>query len=192
MKEKKKSLILKVAQELFAKFGFFKTTVDEIAKAARMGKASLYHYFKGKEEIYKNVIEKESQILHEKIQEAISREDNPYKKLKAFVLTRMKCLNELSNIYNALKNNNLLKHYHFIEKIREKDFHREIETVKSILREGIQKNIFAIKDIELTSFAIVSAFKGLEYPWTVKIPSSDIEKNIDKLLEILFHGLLKK
>jgi len=191
MKINKKITIIKAAQELFAQFGFVKTTVDEIAKAARMGKATLYHYFRSKEDVFKEVIEKESQILNEKVKEAIDKEETPQKKLRAFVLTRMMYLNELANIYSALKDE-FLNHYAFIEKTREKDFYQEIKSVKNILNKGIEKNIFVIQDVELTSFAIISALKGLEYPWSIKVSLPDIEKNVDKVLEILFRGILKR
>jgi AcrR family transcriptional regulator len=191
MKKNNKIIIIKAAQELFARFGFVKTTVDEIARAARMGKATLYHYFRGKEDIFKEVIEKESRILNEKIKEAIDKEETPQKKLKAFVLTRMRYLNELANIYSALRDE-FLDHYAFVEKTRENDFYQEIKSVKNMLNEGIEKNIFVIQDVELTSFAIISALKGLEYPWSIKVSLPDIEKNVDKLLEILFIGILKR
>jgi len=191
MKKNKKIVIIKAAQELFARFGFIKTTVDEIARAARMGKATLYHYFRSKEDVFKEVIEKESRILNEKVKEAIDKEETSQKKLRAFVLTRMMYLKELANIYSALKDE-FLNHYAFIEKAREKDFYQEIKSIKIILNEGIEKNIFVIQDAELTSFAIISALKGLEYPWSIKVSLPDIETNVDKLLEILFRGILKR
>ncbi|MBC8461550.1 MAG: helix-turn-helix transcriptional regulator [Deltaproteobacteria bacterium] len=49
--EKKEELIIKTAQELFARFGFNKTTVDEIAQKAHIGKSTIYHYFESKEEL---------------------------------------------------------------------------------------------------------------------------------------------
>jgi len=76
----KKKIITQVAQNIFSKYGLIKTTVDEIAKAARMGKASLYHYFQSKEDIFKEVVEKENKYLKEKIREAIINEDTPQKK----------------------------------------------------------------------------------------------------------------
>jgi len=191
MEKKKKLNIIGAAQELFARFGFVKTTVDEIAKAASMGKATIYHYFKGKEDIYKEVVEKESNILNEKINEAIDKEKTPQKKLKAFVLTRLKYLNELANIYSALKDE-FLKRHDFIEKIRERDFNREIEIVKKILKEGIEKKIFIIRDIKLTAFVILAALKGLEYPWSEKVPVPELERNVEKLLEVLFKGILRR
>ncbi|MBN1821426.1 MAG: helix-turn-helix transcriptional regulator, partial [Prolixibacteraceae bacterium] len=45
MSEKIKNKIIKVAQETFKKYGYRKTTMDEIAFAASKGKSSLYYYF---------------------------------------------------------------------------------------------------------------------------------------------------
>jgi AcrR family transcriptional regulator len=187
----KKGIIIQVAQKIFSRYGLIKTTVDEIAKAARMGRASLYHYFKSKEDIFREVVEEENQFLKEKIQEAINKEDTPQKKIRAYVMTRMKYLNELANIHSALKDD-YLDHYAFIEKIREISFRKEIETIQAILKEGEKKGVFTIHDIELTSFAIISALKGLEYPWSVEKPLPEVEENIDKLMEILFNGIVKR
>jgi AcrR family transcriptional regulator len=44
--------ITEVSLELFGKLGFFDTSVDAIAKAAGVSRATLYQYFQGKEEIF--------------------------------------------------------------------------------------------------------------------------------------------
>jgi len=187
----KKQIITLVAQNIFSKHGLLKTTVDEIAKAARMGKASLYHYFQSKEEIFKEVVEKENRFLKEKIREAVNKETTPQKKIKIYILKKMDYLNELANIHSALKDE-YLKNYAFIEKIREKNSREELFTIREILQDGEDNGIFEIDDIELTAFAITSALKGLEYPWSINISFPEIESNINKLLEILFHGIEKK
>jgi len=71
----KKGIIIQVAHKIFSRYGLIKTTVDEIAKTARMGRASLYHYFKSKEDIFREVVEKENQFLKEKIQERSFRKE---------------------------------------------------------------------------------------------------------------------
>jgi len=73
--EEKKKIITTVAQSIFSKYGLLKTTVGEIAKAARVGKASLYHYFESKEDIFKEVIEKENRYMRERIRDAIIKEN---------------------------------------------------------------------------------------------------------------------
>ena len=187
----KKQLITQVAQNIFSRHGLLKTTVDEIAKAARMGKASLYHYFQSKEEIFKEVVKQENKFLREKIREAIINEDTPQKKMKIYILKKMEYLKELVNINSALKDE-YLEHYAFIEKIRGKNSREELYTIREILQDGEDKGIFDISDIELTAFAIASALKGMEYPWLTGISFPEIEKNIDKLMEILFNGIVKR
>jgi len=189
--EEKKSLILQTAGNIFTRFGLLKTTVDEIAKAAHIGKSSIYYYFKSKEDIYQEVVQKESTILEGKITAAIKEAKLPQDKLKAFVHTRMKCMKELANIYSALKED-YLKHYQFIQKLREDYDREEVKIVKNILQEGITKKIFMIADLELTSLTVVTALKGLEYDWAVKTEEEVVEKNIDNLLNILFYGITKK
>ena len=191
MKNSKSELIIIVAQKLFAQFGFKKTTVDEIAHSAHITKSNIYHYFSSKEDIFRTVVVKESRIWSQKIKEAINKAKTPQKKLRAYVLTRTKYLNQLANFYSALKQE-YLEHYSFIESIRKKDLQGEIEIVKTILEEGVTKGVFQVEDLELTAFAIVTALKGLEYPWTMEVPIPDIEKRIDLLLRVLFNGLVKK
>jgi len=187
----KKEYIVKSAQKLFSRFGFLKTTVDEIAKSARMGKASIYHYFKSKIDIFREVVEMEEKVLEREVKKATEKVKTPQQKMKAFVMTKMKYLQELTNIHSVLKEDDL-DHYSSIRRIREKDFLGEIELVKSILEDGVKKNIFVIRDTNLAAFAFISALKGLEYPWTIKIPSLEIEKNVDTILEILFNGIVKR
>lgn len=189
--EKKKISIIQVAQQLFSQFGFFKTTVNEIAKGARMGKATVYHYFRGKEEVFREVVEKEDQLLNEKIIESVEKKETPQEKLRALVLARITYLNQLKNIYAALKDD-FIKNYDFIQKIRERDFQREMNMVKKILQSGIKQEIFNIDNLKSTSFVIVSALKGLEHPWSVKVPFPDIERNLDELVELLFFGIVKR
>jgi AcrR family transcriptional regulator len=50
--------ILEVANELFNEKGYSATTLEEIADKAELGRATLYYYFKNKEEIYVKVLEK--------------------------------------------------------------------------------------------------------------------------------------
>ena len=184
-------IIIKAAQGIFARFGFNKTTMDEIAKASHKAKSSIYHYFKSKEEIFQTIVEKESLVLKEKIEKAVNQKDTPQKKLRAYIITRMTTLGHLANFYSALKDE-YLEYYSFIEKIRKKHFEDEIKIIKTILKGGIDQNIFIIQDLELTAFTIIMALKGLEYPWAIENDSLKIKESIDKLLDLLFNGIVKQ
>jgi len=49
--EKIKESIKRAAQDLFRKFGYHKTSVNEIAKRAKIAKATIYKYFDSKEAV---------------------------------------------------------------------------------------------------------------------------------------------
>jgi AcrR family transcriptional regulator len=56
--KKTREKILKVATKLFAKYGFAGTSMDEIAERVGIRKASLYHHFSSKQEIYEELIKR--------------------------------------------------------------------------------------------------------------------------------------
>jgi AcrR family transcriptional regulator len=191
MDSEKRSTILKVAETLFSRFGFVKTTVDEIAKLARIGKGTVYHYFRSKEQVFAEVVKKESDTLQEKVYLALVAEHTPQAKITAFVKTRLRHLKDMTNYYSALTND-YLEHYAFIEKIRREHLEREIQTVKDILDKGVEKGVFEIKDTKQTAQAIVFLLKGIEYPWLLEKDTLDIEGRSDQFLEILFKGIEKR
>ena len=58
-----KDIIVSVANKLFSRFGFQKTSMDEIAKTARKAKGSLYYHFASKEALFKEVVSREMSVL---------------------------------------------------------------------------------------------------------------------------------
>jgi AcrR family transcriptional regulator len=186
-----REIIIDTAGSIFARFGFKKTIMDEIARAVHKAKSSIYHYFQSKEEIFQAIVTKEGAMLKREIKNAIASEDNPQKKLRAYVITRMHILRRLANLYSALKDE-YLQHYGFIEKIRKEYDRTETALVKEILRDGVEKGMFMVKNLDLTANAIIVALKAFEYPWTKEENISKIEQDIDVLLGVLFYGLVKR
>ncbi|RZK79473.1 MAG: TetR/AcrR family transcriptional regulator, partial [Pedobacter sp.] len=54
--EKIKESVFVASRELFKKYGYHKTSVNEIAKKARIAKATIYKYFESKEQILDNIL----------------------------------------------------------------------------------------------------------------------------------------
>lgn len=183
--------IIETARFVFSKIGFRKTTMLDIAKALYKAKSSLYHYFKNKEEILKAVVEKEGEIFKKKLEEVLNSTDDPKEKLVLYSKTRMKTFNSLANFYSAFKDD-YLNNYAFIQDLRKEYDRFEFETIKRILDEGNEEGIFHVGDTSLTSWAIITAMKGLEYPWAVSGDPEKIDKDIDALLSILFYGILRR
>ena len=55
--------IVRAAKAMFGQHGFRKASLADIAHEARMGKSSLYHYFRSKEELFRAVVNMEMQVI---------------------------------------------------------------------------------------------------------------------------------
>ena len=183
--------IIKAAKVLFARYGFKKTTMNDIAKTSKKAKSSLYYYFVSKEDVIKAVIENEASELKSKLEIAMKKAHSPQEKLKAYMITRMLAMRELSNLYIAFKDE-YVEMYDFIEKIRKNYDRYEIETFKKIMIDGLKSGIFSVKDLDLTAYAIAIATKGIEYKFATEKNSETLEKDINALMDILFNGIAKK
>ncbi|KAF0199487.1 MAG: transcriptional regulator [Bacteroidetes bacterium] len=189
-KDEVKEAIVNVARHIFSRFGFKKTTMDEIAVASRKGKSSIYYYFSSKEDIFRAVVEKEASILKQELVKATKDAGSPSQKLKIHVLVRMRSMEKLANFYSAIKDD-YLSHLDFIDNIRKKYDQEEIQMMESILTEGVENGMFEIEDTSLAAIAIVTALKGMEIPLFWDVEEKDVERRLDHLIHILFHGVLK-
>jgi len=182
--------IIKAGCELFAKYGFKKTTMDDIAKSSRKAKSTLYYYFKSKEEVLESVVQIEAEELKSKLEEALKVKESPQSKLNSYIITRMKAMRNLSNLYMAFKDE-YFEMYDFINRIRKNYDDYEFHVFKNILTDGVRSGTFEIEDVDLTSYVMMMATKGIEYSFATE-DNWQIEKNVNTLVNILFRGILKR
>jgi AcrR family transcriptional regulator len=186
-----RSSIVEKAREIFAHYGFRKTTMNEIADSVGKGKSSLYYYFNSKEDVYRAVIEKEAETMKKKLIDAVSEEKDPVEKLRIYVVTRMEILNELVNFHQAYSSE-YLTNLDFIQKMRKKYDNEEVSLLKKILQLGAESGTFRIEDVDLTALAVATALKGLEVPLLASHNDISIELRIERIMQILFYGIVKR
>jgi len=190
-KDVNRETILQIAQEIFSKFGYKKTTLDDIANAVRKGKSSLYYYFNSKEDLFQAVIAKEVDILKQALEKVVFRSMDPEEKLREYILTKLRTFRDLANLYNALEND--VTAIGFINDIKEKNEKDEIRMIKRILIEGVRRDKFQIDDLNLTAIGISMTIKGLEMPLsTGDYGTYDIETSVDNLVRIICYGIMRR
>jgi len=67
--------IIRAAAKRFSRHGFGKTTLEEIARDVRIGKPTIYHYFKSKDELYYSSITFQSSQFIEDIKAIFNNQD---------------------------------------------------------------------------------------------------------------------
>ena len=189
-KEEFRKKIIMSAGHIFSRFGFRKTTMEEIARELKMGKSSIYYYFNSKEEIFEAVVLHEANILRNELTTAIKSVESPIEKMERYVFVRMKAFEKLSNYYNAIFDKNL-DHFEFIENIRSRYDREELAILRLILYDGMRKNVFNVDNSEYTALAIQTTLKGLEVPLFWKKKEVNIENRLNAILDVLFYGIVK-
>ncbi len=190
-KEEFRKKVIVAAGQIFSRYGFRKTTMDEIARELKMGKSSIYYYFESKEEIFVAVVLYEANILRNELTTAIKSVDSPVDKMKNYVFVRMKAFEKLSNYYNAIFDKNL-DHFEFIENIRARYDREELAMLRLLIWYGSRKKIFKVANSEYTALAIQTTLKGLEVPLFWMKKEVHIENRLNAILDVLFNGILKK
>ena len=188
MKEDKKERILEIAEKIFARFGVKKSTMDEIAKKAHVGKSTLYYYFESKEQIFAEVIHKDSLRLKQRLQEAVASGSTPQERLRNYVLARMRHLHDLGSYYSTITDE-YLEQYAFVEMARREFFEFEMMSLRKILEDGTKEGVFSVGDESTVARNLAIALKGLEYPLLILDNDLDYLKETDMILNILFKGI---
>ena len=98
-RDKKRSEIAQKAIEVLAKRGFQATTIQEIADAAGLGKGTVYHYFKTKEEILSVVSEEIFHEMERSFGAALLRIDKPMEKLSALIEEALHVTEDVEHLF---------------------------------------------------------------------------------------------
>lgn len=105
-KLKTNEVIQQVAGELFQKFGFEKTSMEEIARKAHKAKRSIYNHFNSKEALFVANVQDELSNIRKHLQVIV--EDNTQlvlPRLKQYLLERMDLIAESRTLRVAMKDN---------------------------------------------------------------------------------------
>lgn len=182
--------IIEKSKAVFTKFGFQKSNLDEISIIVGKKKSSLYYYFESKEDIFRALIEHESNLLYKELIKEIQKETDPVEKVRIFITFRYKRLTEIVTEYNAIKND-FLDYIHLVYSVREKFDALEIELLEQILSDGTDEGIFNIINTNLTAKAIFLAIKGIQMPFIVSPIPIDIDKRVKEIINLIFNGIMK-
>lgn len=161
---KTRQKLIDVARELFALKGIEATTMNDIATQSGRGRRTLYTYFRSKDDIYYAVVEGELEYISDEMDKVIQMDVAPEKKL---VLVIYKHLSLIADIVkrNGNLNAEFFRDIKQVERARRKFDLEEINTLRSIIREGVVQGTFEVDSINFCADVIHFAVKGMEVPY---------------------------
>jgi len=192
----KKRMILDIATGIFSRYGYAKTSLDEIARQARIAKGTVYYYFPNKEELFISVVTEQAKGFIETMQSRLKEVEGFENKLRFFMQTPIKYIcDEMPIWLEGLKSIPFNYKEHF-EKYR--NLHREtmLRMLIDIIRQGVAEGMvsdrisserlcevlndwFLLGDLSV----MVVDFEGL---------LRRIERDHEVIMQLILYGIVKR
>ncbi|OJV79650.1 MAG: hypothetical protein BGO34_14150 [Bacteroidia bacterium 44-10] len=188
--DKVKKTIVESATIFFSKYGFYKTTMEEIARHIHKAKGALYYYFSSKEDLFNEVLKQELGIVKATLLKIVDREIEPMEMFKEYMLHRFELLNNSLNYHETLKGN-LFDKYKFVKDVLD-DFHLfERIQVTLILKKGMNDGYLEIANINSTVEVIMMIANSIEIPLFLQGRYKNYENTINELISLITNSLSK-
>ena len=195
VKDEIKETLLSVALKRFEHYGYNKTTVEEIAEDAHIGKGSFYLHFKSKKEIFLHLVELHFSTKLKEIENAYHHSGTIKERLNKMIISRY--LNfyeywtskphgyEIGQVVTTMSEDfeNVIKPY----RDQADDF------ILKLIEEGNREQVFEVKNPTLVAKTISMSFMNL-LPSGYKCFShfNEAKEYVYTLLDIIYRGLQKK
>ncbi|MGC8927066.1 MAG: TetR/AcrR family transcriptional regulator [Myxococcota bacterium] len=183
-----KKEIISFASELFKRYGLKKTTMDDVARICRVGKATLYKFFRNKEELYKEILKDEMEEILSVVTERIKDIKDVKGKIKALFETEYILLRDKLNLSELLLNTSQIVDME-ISKIIDEFYERQRRLIRGILAEGVENDEIVVEDVSLLSLAMMAAGQGLFSYFRGMKDEKKALKSMEYLINTLFSGI---
>ena len=192
----KKQIILETASRLFSRYGFNKTSLDEIAATAQIAKGTVYYYFANKEELFMAAVEKKAEDYFSALKNHIEEVETFEDKLHEFMHVPIRFVYENMPILIECMRNLPYNYQDRLNGFRLSNRKRMMEILRGILKMGEEQGILAesisvdrLCDMLLdwyllgdTSFTVVDVPKLLER----------IERDHELIIDMILYGIVKR
>ena len=176
---------------MFSQFGLRKVTTDDIAKRARVSKATIYRYYHNKQEIFDEVVALEVHQLLTAITEAVSAEATALLKLRSYLLSKLSKIRELVILLNITREAWNEQWPHGTE-LQDKILARQESIVASILEFGNRTGELQVDDVKLTAHLMVVALQSIEFRWVFDTLEMPLNIYVDHMLNVIINGIRKR
>jgi TetR/AcrR family transcriptional regulator len=186
--------ILEAAERVFVRNGYHEATVGVIAKEAQFAAGTLYNFFKNKEDLYVNVIDKVIREFMDLFEPRVAVTQDPVAAIGELIRLRLTHFEEHRGFFRVLfetspgrrvdpaksfhpDSQNLRNHY--------------LETVSGIFQRGIQQKQFEALDPLYMTLCLEGVINACISYWAEREPEEPLETRIEKMTET-FVGRIRK
>ncbi|MFB0520593.1 MAG: TetR/AcrR family transcriptional regulator [Desulfatiglandales bacterium] len=132
--------IIAAATKVFAKKGFYKAKVSDIAREAGVADGTIYIYFSHKDDILISLFEEKMKEVLDNMERQTSLETGPFAKIKRFAFLHLKLIEDNKDMAEIIQvelrqSDKFMKDYH------NEKFAQYLDLIGDIIQEGKDKGL---------------------------------------------------
>ena len=190
-----KNLILDRAQNRLDRFGFQKTTMDEISRDCKISKRTLYEHFQDKQHLFDCLIEREGRKDLETIFARMGEVPDPLDRLMQLLRTSIAFFSEDIFLTRLLKNDDALFSAMLKGKSQLLITEHLIKIINVIIAEGQEKGrIRPQVNGQVAAYIGFRLFQAFSYMRTIPFDEEKEKQGFytDALVDFFYHALANK
>jgi TetR/AcrR family fatty acid metabolism transcriptional regulator len=182
--------IIQAATKMFARKGFYKTRISEIATEAQVADGTIYIYFENKDDILISLFEEQMKVVIDNMVGQISKEDDPVKKLEKFALIHLQLIEQNPNMAEIIQVE-VRQSSKFMKEYKNEKFAQYLDLIGEIVREGQENGVFNKEVIPgIAKRAFFGALDEMSRFWVLSTRKQyDIKTAAKQISEYFLNGI---
>ncbi|MEI7811226.1 MAG: TetR/AcrR family transcriptional regulator [Ignavibacteria bacterium] len=180
--------ILGLAKEKFMQAGFYRTSMDELARDLSMSKKTIYKYFESKEKLVEAIVTEIISGISQKMEQEILGEGNAVEKIIGMLLiigTNVKQVGGERWLTDMKLHAPAV--WKKVEEFRSKKLNANL---KRIIKQGIEEGYFENLPIEIVLPVFISSVNGVVNPDFLIHNKFSFNQALEVTFSILINGIL--
>ncbi|CAH0160286.1 MULTISPECIES: TetR/AcrR family transcriptional regulator [Peribacillus] len=187
----RKKLILEAATKSFSLFGYKATTMDQVAKIANVGKGTIYTFYKNKEELFKEIVQRMIEEMKYEAEQSLDDQLSFFENLHRAVYRILEFRQEHQLSLKLLQEEREIGTPAVQEMVNEME-EAIVSYIKEKLKIAIDKGYIQPCDPEITAFLMLKMYLALIFDWERNHAPLEKEEIAELFKIYLFKGLSVK
>ena len=185
-------VILSAALQVFAHYGYRKTTLEDIAGELGMTAANIYAYAESKRELYEQTVSFAMLRWQNRVRKAVDEEKTAASKLTVLCNSALSYLSEDREFCSLLKSDpSIFPMFPTVDAYEDINA-ASVGIIEEILTLGAKTGEFRELDVKTVSEVIFAIYKSFIIHAYVQDEVEFIEKNLPQTLDLVLRGVERK
>lgn len=193
-REQHVNYVLEVAERMFANKGFFRVTMRELAEKAEFALGTIYSFFKGKRDLYDQLLERKVTQFVSLITERVSQEREPRRMVEKFIEGKLAFLHEnlaFARLYFAeTRAPHLLGEPPLGLRLQRK-YSLVVRDLTNIFKQGISQGTFVKAEPGALAIAVDGITNAFALRWLRGSSPPSPKADVEAAKQVFLKGVLK-